>query len=109
MGNLSRNLIVAIAMLGAGIALGPCAGAQSPDSRTEPPTLQPPPVVPPSPSDPETPNSLSHQLDNSQGVIKPDAHIDREMVKPAPDVGSQSMPVIPPPGTPDNNPDLRPR
>jgi hypothetical protein len=113
MGYPSRNRLAAIALLAVGLGLGPpAAWAQVPGSPPEPPSLQNPPVIPPSqdvPRGPEPPNSLSRQLDNSQGVITPPPYVDHDMVKPAPDLGSQSMPVIPPLGTPDNNPEVRPR
>ena len=53
--------------------------------------------------------SLSHQLNRSGGVIHPPANIDPGLTKPAPDLGPHSMPVIPPPGTPGGNPDIKPK
>jgi hypothetical protein len=53
--------------------------------------------------------SLSHQLNQSGGVIHPPANIDPGLRKPAPDLGPHSMPVIPPPGTPGGNPDIKPK
>jgi hypothetical protein len=57
----------------------------------------------------EPPQSLSKQLDQSQGVITPPNEIDPGMTKPAPDVGPRSTPVIPPPGTQGNNPNVQPK
>ena len=53
--------------------------------------------------------SLSHQLNRSGGVIHPRTDIDPGLTQPAPDLGPQSMPVIPPPGTPGGNPDIKPK
>lgn len=53
--------------------------------------------------------SLSHQLNRSGGVINPPANIDPGLTQPAPDLGARSMPVIPPPGTPGGNPDVKPK
>lgn len=54
-----------------------------------------------------TGRSLSEQLDESGGVIKPPPSRDPEMVKPAPDVGT--TPVIPPPGMPGGPPGPEPK
>jgi hypothetical protein len=53
--------------------------------------------------------SLSHRLNRSGGVIRPRADIDPGLTQPAPDIGPRSMPVIPPPGTPGGNPDIKPK
>jgi hypothetical protein len=53
--------------------------------------------------------SLSHELSRSGGVIHPPANPDPGLTKPAPDLGPHSMPVIPPPGTPGGNPDIKPK
>ena len=53
--------------------------------------------------------SLSHELSRSGGVIHPPANPDPGLTKPAPDLGPHSMPVIPPPGTPGGNPDVKPK
>jgi hypothetical protein len=52
---------------------------------------------------------LSHQLNRSGGVIHPPANIDPGLTQPAPEIGPHSMPVIPPPGTPGGNPDIKPK
>jgi hypothetical protein len=54
-----------------------------------------------------TGRSLSEQLDESGGVIKPPKGIDPEMVKPAPDTGT--MKVIPPPETQKGAPGPEPK
>ena len=53
--------------------------------------------------------SLSHELNRSGGVIHPPANVDPGLNQPAPDLGPHSMPVIPPPGTPGGNPDIKPK
>ena len=66
------------------------------------------PDEPPSAA-PDTP--LSEELERSEGVIVPaDPGVDRDMVQPPPDTGgAATMPVIPPPGTPGGNPNVRPK
>jgi hypothetical protein len=51
--------------------------------------------------------NLSDQLADSGGVICPPSHIDPEMDKAAPPGGR--MPVIPPPGSPGGNPQVKPK
>jgi hypothetical protein len=53
--------------------------------------------------------SLSDKLDKSGGVIKPTEDIDPNMAKPAPVPNPNSTPVIPPPGSPGGNPDVKPK
>jgi len=54
--------------------------------------------------------SLSDKLSRSGGVIQPPADPDPGMHQPTPNPGAQSMPVIPPPGTPGGNaPDVKPK
>ena len=50
---------------------------------------------------------LSEKLAKSDGVLCPPENIDPEMKAPTPEGGK--MPIIPPPGTPQNQPDLRPK
>jgi hypothetical protein len=51
--------------------------------------------------------TLSDQLAQSSGVICPPPHVDSEIHHPAPPGGT--MPVIPPPGSPGGNPDVKPK
>ncbi|MEA2757742.1 MAG: hypothetical protein QOH65_355 [Methylobacteriaceae bacterium] len=53
--------------------------------------------------------SLSEKLDKSGGVIKPAEDVDPKMTKPAPVPEPNSTPVIPPPGSPGGNPDVKPK
>jgi hypothetical protein len=50
---------------------------------------------------------LSDRLAKSDGVLCPPAGIDPEIRAPTPDAGN--MPVIPPPGSPGGNPNVRPK
>ena len=54
-------------------------------------------------------STLSHQLDRSGGVIRPPGGVDADMTQPPPAVGTHSMPVVPPPGTPGGNPTVAPK
>jgi hypothetical protein len=50
---------------------------------------------------------LSDKLTKSDGVLCPPAGVDPEIHAPTPDAGN--TPVIPPPGSPGGNPDIRPK
>jgi hypothetical protein len=60
---------------------------------------------------PDASPPLSEELKRSEGVIAPpDPGVDPGMVKPPPDTGAATtMPVIPPPGTPGGDPNIRPQ
>ncbi len=51
--------------------------------------------------------ALSHQLAKSDGVLCPPEDVDPQMRAPAPDAGN--TPVIPPPGSPGGDPNVRPK
>jgi hypothetical protein len=53
--------------------------------------------------------SLSDQLDRNEGVIRPRQGIDPEIHAPAPDPNPGTTPVIPPPGSPGNPSNVRPK
>jgi hypothetical protein len=53
--------------------------------------------------------SLSHELNRTGGVIHPRANVDPGLTQPAPDIGPHSMPVIPPPGNPGGNAEIKPK
>jgi len=53
--------------------------------------------------------SLSDKLDKSGGVLKPSGDIDPQMTKPAPVPNPNSTPVIPPPGSPGGDPNVKPK
>jgi len=50
---------------------------------------------------------LADKLTKSDGVLCPPAGVDPEIHAPTPDAGN--TPVIPPPGSPGGNPDIRPK
>jgi hypothetical protein len=50
---------------------------------------------------------LTDKLARSDGVLCPPAGVDPEIHAPTPDAGN--TPVIPPPGSPGGNPDVRPK
>jgi hypothetical protein len=50
---------------------------------------------------------LGDKLAKSDGVLCPPAGVDPEIRAPTPDAGN--TPVIPPPGSPGGNPDVRPK
>lgn len=52
---------------------------------------------------------LSNKLDRSGGVIRPPANIDSGLTKSPPKAGSESMPVISPPGAPGSNSEANPK
>jgi hypothetical protein len=55
------------------------------------------------------PKATSEQLSRSGGVIKPPDNVDRKIEAPTPNPGPRSMPVVPPPGSPGGNPDVKPK
>jgi hypothetical protein len=50
---------------------------------------------------------LSDRLARSEGVICPPANLDSEIKAPTPEGGN--TPIIPPPGSPGGNPNVRPK
>jgi hypothetical protein len=102
------------------------AGAQAPPSPATPPAQTAPPSptrsteCAPMPSAPgqnatsprgtttgEAREPLGDKLARSDGVLCPPAGVDPQMHAPTPDTGN--TPVIPPPGGPGGNPDIRPK
>ena len=63
---------------------------------------------PPSSGSSAAPDSLSHQLNRSGGVIQPPAVGGEGVVSP-PNQGTSRTPVIPPPGSPGGSPDVQPK
>ena len=60
---------------------------------------------------PDTGAPLGEELERPEGMIAPaDPGVDPDMVQPPPDTGgAATMPVIPPPGTPGGDPNVRPQ
>ena len=52
---------------------------------------------------------LSEKLDRSGGVIHPPSGVDPGISQAPPAIGSQSTPVIPPPGSPGGKPGVNPK
>jgi hypothetical protein len=52
---------------------------------------------------------LGDRLAKSDGVLCPPSNVDPQMHAPAPNAGTGNMPVIPPPGSPGGDPNVRPK
>lgn len=107
-----------IAASGAAIAQAPPAPATPPQA-TAPPSPQhsadctpqdrPNRATPPDGTTTgQSREPLGDKLAKSEGVICPPAGVDPEMHAPAPSTGD-SMPVVPPPGSPGGDPTVRPK
>jgi hypothetical protein len=73
----------------------------------EPPGSAAAPSKQPS-TDSEPSGNLSERLNRSGGVIKPPENVDPGLQKQPPD-DSGKMPVIPPPGSPGGDPNVKPK
>jgi hypothetical protein len=102
----SLALLGTLALLGAGAA---CADDNKAPSPVPPPAVQTPGSDEAKSGSSEAPGSLSDKLSNSGGVIRPPAGIDPEMKQHTPPTGTQSMPVVPPPGTPGGDQTVKPK
>jgi hypothetical protein len=104
-------LFTALAALLAGSALSAAAGV-TPTSPNKDQTIgkTAPQTVP---EDPATSGSstepLSDKLDRQGGIIHPPGDVDPGMTQAPPAIGSQSTPVIPPPGSPGGKHGLNPK
>ena len=67
-----------------------------------------PPALAQAPVEPPNKPPLSDRLEKSDGVIAPKQNLDPEMRRQPPPVDSP-MPVIPPPGTPGGDPNVKPK
>src|SRR4051794_15563605 len=109
-GASARAALVCLFLAALGSA---CASAQTtPNDTTPPPTTERRSDAPPpgsSGSSMERGGSISDQLSRSGGVIRPPADVDPAMKTPAPSTGPNSMPVVPPPGTQGNKPEIQPK
>ena len=110
---MMRTLALALS----GVLLAGAAGAQAPEKREAPPTT-PPPTVQPAPNQDGGPtqddgegsgSSMSDHLSKSEGVIRPHREVDPGMKQGTPPTGPNSMPVIPPPGTPGGDQSVKPK
>jgi hypothetical protein len=104
---MALGVTLAAALLWACGGLGlPAAWAQA--DQASPPA--PPEVMEDAPAKAPDAGSLSEELERSEGVIAPpDPGVDPGLVRPAPDTRGTAMPVIPPPGTPEGDPNVRPK
>ncbi|WP_230533458.1 hypothetical protein [Microvirga roseola] len=111
---MKRALIVALMAAGGFTA----AWAQNPDVLQQqapnmPPLQQmPPEKIEPHSDEPSTTGStetLSEQLRESEGVIRPPETGDPDITVPPPVPNPGTTPVIPPPGSPGGNPNVEPR
>jgi len=57
----------------------------------------------------QSPAPLGDRLAKSDGVLCPPSNVDPLMHAPTPNAGAGSMPVIPPPGSPGGDPNVRPK
>ena len=98
---------LAAALVLLGLSAGGVA-AQSDPSPATPPGNEGAPI--PDTGVPPKSGTLSDQLSRSEGVIKPPpaTTVDPGMVKPTPNQGAP-MVVVPPPGTPGSDPNVRPK
>ncbi|MGY4285573.1 hypothetical protein ACVWXO_004793 [Bradyrhizobium sp. LM2.7] len=116
----TSNIILAsllIAASGGAIAQAPPAPA-TPPQQTAPPSPQHATdctpsdrlrgSVPDGTTTGQAREPLGDKLAKSEGVICPPSGVDPEMHAPAPDTGSNT-PVIPPPGSPGGDPNVRPK
>jgi hypothetical protein len=123
--HLKADVVIGVLTAAAVLAAGTAAAQAPPTPHTpdQPPANQPDqracaqPRLPVAPSQKEPGSDarsstgeappLSDQLAKSDGVICPPPGVDPEIRAPAPDVGR--MPVIPPPGSPGGDPNVRPK
>ena len=117
MPSISRfSLYVAIAALIAGAAPGPSAARPATAAPVSSSNANPTADKPSQgkiPEDPATSGSstepLSEKLDRSGGVIHPPSGVDPGIRQTPPAIGSQSTPVIPPPGSPGGRGGVNPK
>ncbi len=89
------------------VAGGFTAAAATQDTQIPQPTPAPMPCEPPA-GGPKAPSNSNAPGCQSNGVIKP-PHTGDRSVLPPPDKGTASTPVIPPPGTPGGDPNVKPQ
>ena len=107
MSRLSRSaLCAAIAVLIAGIAPGLAAPVSSSNAN---PTADKPSQAKIQEGSGSSTEALSEKLDRSGGVIHPPRGVDPGIRQVPPAIGSQSTPVIPPPGSPGGKGGVNPK
>jgi hypothetical protein len=102
-----------MALPGVAIAQAP-PGPATPQAQTVPPApatgctpMQPAPSRGDGTTTGQRSEPLGDKLAKSDGVLCPPSGVDPEIRAPTPDTGN--TPVIPPPGSPGGNPNLRPK
>ena len=101
---------VLLAASGAASAQAPLSPAQTaPANNCAPMRLQPPrgTIAPEGSTTGRPAEPLGDKLAKSDGVLCPPSGIDPEIRAPTPETGN--MPVIPPPGSPGGDPNIRPK
>lgn len=117
---MKLSLLLSCALLAAGPASAQAPpGPATPPARTAPPPprsndctpTQPAPqrgtVVPEGTTTGQRSEPLGDKLARTDGVLCPPAGVDPEIRAPTPDTGN--TPVIPPPGSPGGDPNVRPK
>jgi hypothetical protein len=101
-----RSAVLAVICVWASLAL-----TDNGYSQVQPPRpTDPVPGTEPAPPENTRPGeTLSEQLDRSQGVITPPAGIDPKIEAPAPEPNPGTTRVIPPPGSPGGDPNVQPK
>lgn len=66
-----------------------------------------PPALPGDAAKPDKP--LSNELKENEGVLEPPKSLDNEIVRKAPVPEPNTTPVIPPPGAPGGDPNVKPK
>jgi hypothetical protein len=87
-----------VGVLASGVATGP-SWAQVGQDRDRQPKSE---------TEGQARESLSDRLERTDGVIRPPGGVDPQIQVPPPDEGSRT-PVIPPPGTPGGDPNVKPK
>jgi hypothetical protein len=106
---MSRSLAIAVALLFA--ALAAASAQEQPPAAADPRACAPGERLLPGERSPQAPpgttgQTLSERLGRTDGVLCP-PNVDPDMTVPAPDTGK--TPVIPPPGSPGGDPNVRPK
>ena len=109
------------------VAISGAAAAQAPPTPATPPARTAPPapdraagcaptqttpqgnIAPKGTTTGQAQAPLGDRLAQSDGVLCPPSGVDPQMHAPTPETGSGSMPVIPPPGSPGGDPNVRPK
>jgi hypothetical protein len=106
---LSSAMCIAFAVAPA-LAQSPPVPAQPPGApkNAQPPSESTtPPALPGDPAKPDKP--LSDELKQNDGVLETPKALDNEIVREAPVPEPNTTPVIPPPGSPGGDPNVKPK